>query len=66
MMKKLFFTYVLALIAICASAVPAKPGLKRVLTLSDGTTVTALLVGDEHGHSQHPGEKQHIQKGMVG
>ena len=49
-MKKLFFTYVLALIAICASAVPAKPGLKRVLTLSDGTTVTALLVGDEHGH----------------
>ena len=31
-------------------AVPAKPGLKRVLTLTDGTTITAQLVGDEHGH----------------
>ena len=31
-------------------AVPAKPGLKRLLTLADGTQVTAMLVGDEHGH----------------
>ncbi len=31
-------------------AVPAKPGLTRVLKLTDGTTVTARLVGDEHGH----------------
>ena len=31
-------------------AVPAKPGLKRQLTLSDGTKVEAMLVGDEHGH----------------
>ena len=31
-------------------AVPAKPGLKRQLTLTDGTTVNATLVGDEHAH----------------
>ena len=49
-MKKLFFTFLLAAIAICASAVPAKPGLTRQLTLTDGTTVKALLVGDEFGH----------------
>ena len=49
-MKKLFFTFALAVLALTASAVPAKPGLFRMLTLSDGTTVKAQLVGDEHGH----------------
>ncbi len=49
-MKKLFFTFALAILALTASAVPAKPGLFRTLTLSDGTTVKAQLVGDEHGH----------------
>lgn len=49
-MKKLFFTFALAVLALTASAVPAKPGLFRTLTLSDGTTVRAQLVGDEHGH----------------
>lgn len=38
------------LIVTIVYAVPAKPGLFRVLTLSDGTTVHARLVGDEHGH----------------
>ena len=33
-----------------AFAVPAKPGQTRYLTLADGSTVNALLVGDEHGH----------------
>ena len=33
-----------------ANAIPAKPGQTRQLTLDDGTTVTALLVGDEYGH----------------
>ena len=32
------------------NAIPAKPGLIRTLTLQDGTTVKAQLVGDEHGH----------------
>lgn len=31
-------------------AVPAKPGQTKSLTLTDGTTVVATLVGDEHGH----------------
>lgn len=38
------------LLATAANAVPAKRGLKKVLTLTDGTTVSAQLVGDEHGH----------------
>ena len=37
----------LLLVAVTASAVPAKPGLTRQLTLSNGSTVTATLVGDE-------------------
>lgn len=31
-------------------SVPAKPGVKKTLTLADGTKVVAELVGDEHGH----------------
>ena len=38
------------ILAVAAFAVPAKPGLKRVITLADGTTVNAMLVGDEYGH----------------
>ena len=33
-----------------ANAIPARPGQIRQLTLDDGTTVTARLVGDEFGH----------------
>ena len=33
-----------------AVAVPARPGQTRQLMLADGSTVNALLVGDEHGH----------------
>lgn len=49
-MKKIFFTFILALMAMTVSAVPAKRGLTQQLTLADGTTVTARLVGDEFGH----------------
>ncbi|MCR5131817.1 MAG: M6 family metalloprotease domain-containing protein [Prevotella sp.] len=49
-MKRFLTIFVLAVLALSASAVPAKRGLVRTLTLSDGTTVTAKLVGDEHGH----------------
>lgn len=38
------------LVVTAANAVPAKPGLKRQLTLADGTKVNAMLVGDEFGH----------------
>ncbi len=36
--------------ALSAGAVPARPGQVKTLTLADGTSVTARLVGDEHGH----------------
>lgn len=36
--------------SLSANAIPAKPGLTRQLTLTDGTTITAQLVGDEFGH----------------
>ena len=37
-------------LSLCSFAIPAKPGLKRQITLTDGTTVNATLVGDEHAH----------------
>ncbi len=40
----------LLMFAVMAFAVPAKPGLTRLLTLSNGSTVMATLVGDEHAH----------------
>ena len=40
----------MVLLTAAVNAVPAKPGLTRLLTLTDGTTVKATLVGDEHGH----------------
>ena len=39
----------MAMMAISMCAIPATPGLTRTITLSDGTTMTARLVGDEHG-----------------
>ena len=38
------------LTSITMMAVPAKRGLTRMITLSDGSTVEAKLVGDEFGH----------------
>ena len=49
-MKKIVFSFLLTLMVLCAYAVPAKKGVIRTLTLTNGTTVTAQLVGDEHGH----------------
>lgn len=40
----------LLMFAVLAFAVPAKPGLTRLLTLSNGSTIMATLVGDEHAH----------------
>ena len=41
---------ILLVIAQSLLAIPVKPGLTKTLTLADGTQVTAVLVGDEHGH----------------
>ncbi|MCR5131816.1 MAG: M6 family metalloprotease domain-containing protein [Prevotella sp.] len=49
-MKKAILSIIMILAAVSVSAVPAKRGVIRTLTLSDGTTVSARLVGDEHGH----------------
>ena len=50
-MKRYWFSLVILLmVATAALAVPAKPGQKRMLTLTDGSQVEAVLVGDEHGH----------------
>ena len=57
-MKKLFMNswqrsvvfLTLLLLTTATFAVPAKPGIKRLLTLADGTTVNAVLVGDEYAH----------------
>ena len=49
-MKKVFCTFLLAMMASLVFAVPAKPGLTKLLNLSDGTTVRATLVGDEFAH----------------
>ena len=40
----------LFLFVVVAFAVPAKPGLTRLLPLTDGSTVNAMLVGDEYLH----------------
>ena len=49
--KKLFLSCLLLMvISVEAYSVPAKPGLRRQLTLADGNVVNALLVGDEYGH----------------
>ena len=49
-MKKGMLLLWMATMTLAINAVPAKPGLVRTLKLSDGTTVQARLVGDEHGH----------------
>ena len=54
-MKKVLLAKAISLalmltMAVTANAVPARPGLWRLITLSDGTKVHAFLKGDEHLH----------------
>ena len=50
-MKKILFLLSIAImLASTVLAVPAKPGLWKMLRLTDGTEVRALLCGDEHSH----------------
>jgi len=49
MKKRLLITMTaLMLVAVTMMAVPAKPGLKKKVTLKNGTTVELSLKGDEH------------------
>ncbi len=49
-MKKIILTASIALVALAASAVPAKRGLWRNVQLAGGGTARVQLVGDEHIH----------------
>lgn len=49
-MKKVLLSLTFMALAMTMMAIPAKKGLTKMLTLADGTTVKAQLVGDEHGH----------------
>jgi len=48
--KKWFLAVMLTVIAVTASAIPAKRGMWTTITLADGTEVRVEKVGDEHGH----------------
>ena len=48
MKKSLLLLMVFTLLAGAAMAVPAKRGIKKTLTLKDGSRVEATLTGDEH------------------
>ena len=50
MLKRSILLSTMLFVALMAGAVPAKRGVTRMITLSDGTTMSARLVGDEHGH----------------
>ena len=50
MKNKLFILIPMLLMSIIVLAVPAKRGLTKVITLKDGSTMQARLVGDEYGH----------------
>ncbi|WP_294921436.1 M6 family metalloprotease domain-containing protein [uncultured Prevotella sp.] len=49
-MRKMILTASIALMALAASAVPAKRGLWRNIQLAGGGTARVQLVGDEHIH----------------
>lgn len=49
MKKRLLITMTaLMFVAVTMMAVPAKPGVKKIVTLKDGSTVELTLRGDEH------------------
>ena len=48
-MKKVLLAVLAATMTLSVSAIPAKR-VQKVLTLSDGTQVSAILVGDENAH----------------
>lgn len=49
-MKRFFTLWVVLFVVLSAMAVPAKPGVWRTISLTDGTQVKVQLVGDEFMH----------------
>lgn len=52
--------------ALCASAVPAKPGLTRTVKQSDGTELTLSVGGDERFHSYTTSDHLSVTRGADG
>jgi immune inhibitor A len=50
MNKKLLCLFAMLMVALSISAIPAKPGQWKNITLSDGSTVKVQLIGDEFLH----------------
>ncbi len=48
--NRLILLLAATLFTLTIAAVPAKPRVTRTITLTDGSTITARLVGDEFGH----------------
>ena len=66
-MKKTLLVLALLVLTLAANAIPAKPGLKKTITLADGTQIVATLVGDEHGHFYRGSDgKAYQMKGETG
>ena len=66
MKKSLLIAFALLTMSLVVMAVPAKKGVYKTLTLSDGTTVRAMLVGDEHGHFWRADDGQtYVQKNGI-
>ena len=61
-MKKFVCIFLLILTTVVALAVPARRGVTKTLKLTDGTMVTAQLVGDEHGHYWLTGDGRAYQR----
>lgn len=49
-LKNFFVFFILSAISVVSFAVPAMRGIKKQITLADGTVVMATLTGDEHMH----------------
>jgi len=49
LMKKFLFTLIALVLATAASAVPARPGLWKTISLADGSILRVELCGDEFG-----------------
>ena len=61
-MKKLLFVCLLLLGVTAAQAIPAKRGVRKTLTLKNGTQVEAMLMGDEHVHFYQTDDGRAIQQ----
>ena len=60
--KNIVFIVLLLSVAAGLFAVPAKPGLWRIVTLADGREVRIELVGDEYGHCWRDADGLHYRE----